>query len=85
MASKLLRPFEAAHTLERQIDAGPSRHIHGRTYNAEVTLRGAADATSGMVVDLGGGRATIDVTRDKLVRHPRKHPCARPLTKDSAT
>lgn len=69
-ASKLLLSqrfyFEAAHTLDRQIDAEPSRRIHGHTYNAEVTLKGTADAASGMVVDLGVVRAAIEVTRDKL-------------------
>jgi 6-pyruvoyltetrahydropterin/6-carboxytetrahydropterin synthase len=58
--------FEAAHTLERQIDAEPSRRIHGHTYNAEVAVSGAADAKSGMVVDLAVMRQAIDVTRDKL-------------------
>ena len=35
--------FEAAHTLERALDAAPSRRIHGHSYTAEVTLRGPAD------------------------------------------
>ncbi len=50
--SKTFR-FEAAHTLERKIDGGPSRRIHGHSYRAEVTVRGEADPTTGMVVDLG--------------------------------
>ena len=54
--------FEAAHTLERTIDAPPSRRIHGHTYHAEVTLRGQPDAATGMLVDLGDfGRALAEV------------------------
>jgi 6-pyruvoyltetrahydropterin/6-carboxytetrahydropterin synthase len=45
--------FEAAHTLQREVDAEPSRRIHGHSYRAEVTVRGAADPRSGMVIDLG--------------------------------
>lgn len=45
--------FESAHTLERSIDAEPSRRIHGHSYRAEVTVRGDADAKTGMVIDLG--------------------------------
>ena len=33
-------PDEAAHTLERSIDAEGSRRIHGHTYTAEVMVRG---------------------------------------------
>jgi 6-pyruvoyltetrahydropterin/6-carboxytetrahydropterin synthase len=45
--------FDAAHTLERSIDTDPSRRIHGHSYRAEVTVKGKADPSSGMVVDLG--------------------------------
>jgi len=45
--------FEAAHTLERTIDAEGSRRIHGHSYRAEVVIRGKADPETGMVVDLG--------------------------------
>ena len=51
--------FEAAHTLERDIDAEPSRRIHGHTYHAEVTLRGTPDPASGMLMDLGHFRRAI--------------------------
>ncbi|ABQ31947.1 6-pyruvoyl trahydropterin synthase family protein [Acidiphilium cryptum] len=44
--------FEAAHTLQRQIAAEASRRIHGHSYRATVTLRGAPDA-SGMLMDFG--------------------------------
>jgi 6-pyruvoyltetrahydropterin/6-carboxytetrahydropterin synthase len=45
--------FEAAHTLRREVEAGSSRRIHGHSYRAEVTIRGAPDPASGMVLDLG--------------------------------
>jgi 6-pyruvoyltetrahydropterin/6-carboxytetrahydropterin synthase len=45
--------FESAHTLERIVDAEPSRRIHGHSYRAEVTVRGNADPNTGMVMDLG--------------------------------
>ncbi|MHB1305159.1 MAG: 6-pyruvoyl trahydropterin synthase family protein [Acidiphilium sp.] len=57
--------FEAAHTLVRDIEAVASRRIHGHSYRATVSVRGAPDAR-GMLVDFGelGGRlATI---RDAL-------------------
>ena len=45
--------FEAAHTLDRAIDAAGSRRIHGHSYRAEVVIRGEADPKTGMVLDLG--------------------------------
>ncbi len=58
--------FEAAHTLQRQVDAEPSRRIHGHTYLAEVTIAGLPDPASGMVVDLGQLRRTIETLRQQL-------------------
>ncbi len=43
--------FDASHTLRRNIDAEPSRRIHGHSYRAEVTVRGEPDPVTGMVVD----------------------------------
>lgn len=43
--------FDAAHTLERDINAEGSRRIHGHSYRAEVTLRGEPDPASGMIID----------------------------------
>lgn len=45
--------FEAAHTLQRRIDADASRRIHGHSYRAEVAVRGLPDDASGMIIDLG--------------------------------
>lgn len=45
--------FEAAHTLCRAVDGEASRRIHGHSYRAEVVVRGQADPTTGMVIDLG--------------------------------
>ena len=35
--------FDAAHTLERAIEAEPSRRIHGHTYHAVVSIGGRPD------------------------------------------
>lgn len=61
--------FEAAHTLERAIDTEPSRRIHGHSYRAEVTIRGAADPKTGMVVDFGLFERAIVETRNGLDHH----------------
>lgn len=58
--------FEAAHTLERTIEAEPSRRIHGHSYRAEVTVRGTPDPTTGMVIDLGLFERALLSTRDAL-------------------
>lgn len=58
--------FEAAHTLDRQVDAAGSRRIHGHTYLAEVTVAGQPDPATGMVVDLGLLRRHIQAVRDVL-------------------
>ena len=61
--------FDAAHTLNRQIDAASSQRIHGHTYNAEVFLRGQPDPQSGMVIDLGRVRREIEQLRQQLDHH----------------
>ncbi|MCS4511059.1 6-carboxytetrahydropterin synthase [Xylophilus ampelinus] len=61
--------FEAAHTLQRAIDAAGSRRIHGHTYHAEVAVRGPRDPRTGMVVDLGHLRAKLQGVRDQLDHH----------------
>jgi 6-pyruvoyltetrahydropterin/6-carboxytetrahydropterin synthase len=58
--------FEAAHTLDRKIDAPSSKRIHGHTYHAEVSVRGARDPQTGMVVDLGLLRREIERVRTAL-------------------
>ena len=58
--------FEAAHTLDRTIDAYGSRQIHGHTYEAEITLTGQPDPTSGMVLDLAYLRQEIERVRTML-------------------
>ena len=58
--------FDAAHTLDRAVEADSSRRIHGHTYHAEVTLSGAPDAASGMVLDLGLVRRAIADLRPQL-------------------
>jgi 6-pyruvoyltetrahydropterin/6-carboxytetrahydropterin synthase len=61
--------FDSAHTLERVIDAEPSRRIHGHSYRAEVTVRGNADAKTGMVVDLGLFERALVEAREALDHH----------------
>ena len=58
--------FEATHTLTRKIDAESSRRFHGHTYHAEVTIRGAPDPATGMVLDLAVLRARIEEVRGEL-------------------
>jgi len=58
--------FEAAHTLERDRDAEPSRRIHGHTYHAEVTVRGQPDPRTGMLMDVGELRSHLATVRDLL-------------------
>lgn len=58
--------FEAAHTLQRVIDAEPSRRIYGHSYRAEVFLRGEPDPQSGMLMDLGLFVRLIERVRDGL-------------------
>lgn len=55
--------FDAAHTLNRQIEADASRRIHGHTYHAELRVRGTPDAATGMVLDLGRLRVEAEHLR----------------------
>jgi 6-pyruvoyltetrahydropterin/6-carboxytetrahydropterin synthase len=61
--------FEAAHTLSREIETASSKRVHGHTYIAIATVRGAPDPSSGMVMDLGHLRAAIETVRAKLDHH----------------
>jgi len=58
--------FEAAHTLQRSYETEGSLRIHGHTYEAEVTVTGSPEVTSGMVVDLGLLRKEIERVRSML-------------------
>ncbi len=61
--------FEAAHTLRRKIDAEGSLRIHGHTYHAEVTISGAPDPSTGMMMDLAFLRQEVDKVRQQLDHH----------------
>ena len=61
--------FDAAHTLQREIEAAGSRRIHGHTYQAEVSVRGPRDPRTGMVIDLGILRAEVQAVRERLDHH----------------
>ena len=58
--------FDAAHTLNREVEADSSRRIHGHTYQAEVMLSGTPNVVTGMVVDLGLVRRAIEHLRPQL-------------------
>ena len=58
--------FDAAHTLNREIETESSRRIHGHSYRAEVTVRGEPDPTSGMIIDLGLLDRAMNEARDQL-------------------
>ena len=58
--------FDAAHTLQRDIEREGSLRIHGHTYYAEVTVAGPRDPLTGMVVDLGLVRLRIEQLRPQL-------------------
>lgn len=61
--------FEAAHTLEREIEAEGSRRVHGHSYRAEVAVRGKPDPKTGMIVDLGLFEQSLARVRDGLDHH----------------
>ncbi len=58
--------FDAAHTLEREIETEGSRRIHGHSYRAEITLRGRPDPTTGMIIDTGLLARKLEQARDAL-------------------
>ena len=58
--------FDAAHTLQREIETDSSRRVHGHTYNAEISLAGKPDPQTGMVADLGHVRLAIAGLREQL-------------------
>jgi 6-pyruvoyltetrahydropterin/6-carboxytetrahydropterin synthase len=58
--------FEAAHTLNRSLEAEGSRRIHGHTYEAEITITGPQDPETGMLTDIGLLRKEIDEVRSML-------------------
>ena len=61
--------FEAAHTLQREIEAEGSRRVHGHSYRAEVAVRGLPDPATGMIVDLGLLDRSLAAVRGRLDHH----------------
>ena len=61
--------FDAAHSLKREIEAEGSRRIHGHTYLAEVSVRGAVNTKTGMVMDIGLIRVEVAKVRELLDHH----------------
>jgi len=58
--------FDAAHTLQREIETEASTRIHGHTYLGEVAVMGVVDPHTGMVVDLGQLRLLVTQVRAQL-------------------
>lgn len=58
--------FDAAHTLDRTVEAEPSRRIHGHSYRAEVVVRGRPDPDTGMLIDLSLLDRKLEEARDGL-------------------
>ena len=61
--------FEAAHTLQREVEAPGSARVHGHTYPAEVSVQGIPDARTGMVMDIALLRSRIEAVRSQLDHH----------------
>lgn len=61
--------FDAAHTLQREIEAEGSRRIHGHTYHAQVSITGPLNADTGMVIDIGHVRKRLETLREQLDHH----------------
>ncbi|HEY6257997.1 MAG TPA: 6-carboxytetrahydropterin synthase [Xanthobacteraceae bacterium] len=58
--------FEAAHAVAGTTRGPASEEIHGHSYRAEVTIRGAPDPASGMIVDLGLLEQRLEAIRGQL-------------------
>ena len=56
--------FDAAHRLEA--GAPENRRIHGHSFYAEVTLRGEADAATGMLREFGSMKETLSTIAEEL-------------------
>lgn len=61
--------FDAAHTLQREVETESSRRIHGHSYRAEVAVRGEPDPDSGMLLDLGLFERALGDARARLDHH----------------
>lgn len=60
--------FDAAHTLERDVQTASSRRVHGHSYRAEVAIRGMPDKR-GMLLDLGVLDDALEEVRQRLDHH----------------
>lgn len=61
--------FDAAHTLQREVETESSRRIHGHSYEAEVTVTGEADQRTGMLLDLALLDRALEEARSGLDHH----------------
>lgn len=58
--------FDAAHYLGHAPEGHPNRRMHGHSFYAEVTLRGAPDPDMGWIRDLEEVNAHLKTIRDGL-------------------
>src|SRR5437763_13023729 len=58
--------FEAAHALAGTTLGEAGTEVHGHSYRADVTLAGAPDPATGMIVDTGLLERSIAEVRDAL-------------------
>lgn len=58
--------FDAAHSLECEVDAEANRRMHGHSYRVDVAVRGTPDKKSGMLIDLGTLDKVLEETRQAL-------------------
>jgi len=61
--------FDAAHTLQREVEKESSRRIHGHSYEAEVAVRGEANPSTGMLLDLALLEQALEEARAGLDHH----------------
>lgn len=58
--------FDAAHTLQRDVEREGSLRIHGHTYDARATVAGTPDPRTGMLMDLAVLKGEIARVRAML-------------------
>lgn len=58
--------FEAAHFLPSAVPGTPNGRIHGHSFRVRVTLKGAPDADTGLILHLGEVQEALEGVRDKL-------------------
>src|SRR3546814_13761015 len=52
--------------MDRNMEDEPGGRIHGHAYRADVTIRGSAEPSTGMVIDLGFFERALEGARGEL-------------------